>query len=337
MEMTEVRFTVIGLFILFFVGFSPVEVLAKESQTISVEKINSKVYGAKPFKVKALASSKLPVSILVSGPAEIDQSGILTVKAVGVVRLIAIQNGNNQFISYLPLNHIAERVVIEHTALRYGGEISFVENLESFVKNLQSVKPSIFFGVPRVYSKFQIGILEKVPQKKLNVFLKIPILSSIIKKKLKKGLGLINANAIASRIVSHRQDVGVIQTSFDLKEVLKPFLPAAKEHKILAQIFQAIRIEVNQEVEVLKEFLTQVPQVLVEGGRLSVISYHSLEDRLVKRFIRDGVFEGEAERDFFGNKFVPMKKVGKMIVPSKEEIKVNNRARSAKLRVAEKL
>ena len=107
-------------------------------------------------------------------------------------------NGNNQFISYLPLNHIAERVVIEHTALRYGGEISFVENLESFVKNLQSVKPSIFFGVPRVYTKFQIGILEKVPQKKLNIFLKIPILSTIIKKKLKKGLGLINANAIAS-------------------------------------------------------------------------------------------------------------------------------------------
>ena len=103
MEMTEVRFTVIGLFILFFVGFSPVEVLAKESQTISVEKINSKIYGAKPFKVKALASSKLPVSILVSGPAEIDQSGILTVKAVGVVRLIAIQNGNNQFIPAKPI------------------------------------------------------------------------------------------------------------------------------------------------------------------------------------------------------------------------------------------
>jgi len=103
MEMTEVRFTVIGLFILFFVGFSPVEVLAKESQTISVEKINSKVYGAKPFKVKALASSKLPVSILVSGPAEIDQSGILTVKAVGVVRLIAIQNGNNQFVEAKPI------------------------------------------------------------------------------------------------------------------------------------------------------------------------------------------------------------------------------------------
>ena len=107
-------------------------------------------------------------------------------------------NGKNKFISYLPLNHIAERVVIEHTALRYGGEISFVENLESFVKNLQSVKPSIFFGVPRVYTKFQIGILEKVPQKKLNFFLKIPILSSIIKKKLKKGLGLVDANAIAS-------------------------------------------------------------------------------------------------------------------------------------------
>ena len=102
-EMTEVRFTVLGLFILFFIGFSPVEVLAKESQTISVEKINSKIYGAKPFKVKALASSKLPVSILVSGPAEIDRSGILTVKAVGVVRLIAIQNGNNQFLAAKPI------------------------------------------------------------------------------------------------------------------------------------------------------------------------------------------------------------------------------------------
>ena len=103
MEMTKVRFSVLGLFILFFAGFSPFQVLAKESQTISVEKINSKVYGSKPFKVKALASSKLPVSILVSGPAEIDQSGILTVKAVGVVRLIAIQNGNNQFIAAKPI------------------------------------------------------------------------------------------------------------------------------------------------------------------------------------------------------------------------------------------
>jgi len=147
---------------------------------------------------------------------------------------------------------------------------------------------------------------------------------------------LRNANAIASAIVKRRGEAE-IKTSFELKEVLKSFLPASKEHKILAQIFQAIRIEVNQEIEVLKEFLSQVPQVLEEGGRLSVISYHSLEDRLVKRFVRDGVFEGEPERDFFGNKFVPLKKVGKLVVPSREEIKVNNRARSAKLRIAEKI
>ena len=99
-------------------------------------------------------------------------------------------NGNNQFISYLPLNHIAERVVIEHTALRYGGEISFVENLESFVKNLQSAQPSIFLGF-QGFTKFQIGILEKSTSEKLNIFLKIPILSTIIKKKLKRGWDLL--------------------------------------------------------------------------------------------------------------------------------------------------
>jgi hypothetical protein len=103
MEMTTLRLQVVGLFILFFGGFLPVESQAKESQTISVEKISSKVYGVKPFKVKALASSKLPVSILVSGPAEIDQSGILSVKGVGMVRLIAIQNGNKQFIAAKPI------------------------------------------------------------------------------------------------------------------------------------------------------------------------------------------------------------------------------------------
>lgn len=125
-----------------------------------------------------------------------------------------------------------------------------------------------------------------------------------------------------------------IKTSFELKEVLQKFLPKAKEHKILAQIFQAIRIEVNQELEVLKEFLQQIPDLLNEEGRLSVISYHSLEDRLVKRFIRTGLFSGEPEKDFYGNTSEPLKKVGKMIVPTKEEIKENNRARSAKLRIA---
>jgi 16S rRNA (cytosine1402-N4)-methyltransferase len=121
-----------------------------------------------------------------------------------------------------------------------------------------------------------------------------------------------------------------------LKEILKEFLPNAKEHKILAQIFQAIRIEVNQELEVLKEFLLQIPELLNEDGRLSVISYHSLEDRLVKRFVQNGLFEGEPEKDFYGNFEVPLKKVGKMTIPAKEEIKKNNRARSAKLRIATK-
>ncbi|NJB81495.1 16S rRNA (cytosine(1402)-N(4))-methyltransferase RsmH [Wenyingzhuangia aestuarii] len=144
---------------------------------------------------------------------------------------------------------------------------------------------------------------------------------------------LRNGRAMAKVIVAAREEKK-IETSFDLKEVLAAFLPKAKEHKILAQIFQALRIEVNQELEVLKEFLTQIPEILTEDGRLSVISYHSLEDRLVKRFIQKGMFEGEPEKDFYGNFSVPMAKVGGLIVPTKEEIKNNNRARSAKLRIA---
>ncbi|MCP4884546.1 MAG: 16S rRNA (cytosine(1402)-N(4))-methyltransferase RsmH [Flavobacteriales bacterium] len=146
---------------------------------------------------------------------------------------------------------------------------------------------------------------------------------------------LRNSRALSKEIVNARIEAP-IKTSFQLKEVLRRFLPKAKEHKILAQIFQAIRIEVNQEMEVLKEFLLQTPDLLQEKGRLSVISYHSLEDRLVKRFIQSGLFKGEAEKDFYGNVNVPFKKVGKLIIPSAEEIKKNNRARSAKLRIAEK-
>jgi 16S rRNA (cytosine1402-N4)-methyltransferase len=144
---------------------------------------------------------------------------------------------------------------------------------------------------------------------------------------------LRNSRKLARTIVHERKNAP-IETSFQLKEVLKAFLPNAREHKILAQIFQAIRIEVNEELEVLKEFLQQIPNLLNEEGRLSVISYHSLEDRLVKRFIRTGLFEGESEKDVFGNSNEPLKKVGKLIVPPKEEIKINNRARSAKLRLA---
>jgi 16S rRNA (cytosine1402-N4)-methyltransferase len=147
---------------------------------------------------------------------------------------------------------------------------------------------------------------------------------------------LKNARAMANVIVIARKDKD-IKNSEQLKQVLAKFLPAHKSNKILAQIYQAIRIEVNQEMDVLKEFLEQSLEILKPGGRLSVISYHSLEDRLVKRFFRNGLFEGEPERDFFGNFEVPFKMVEKLIVPTDAEIAINNRARSAKLRVAEKI
>jgi 16S rRNA (cytosine1402-N4)-methyltransferase len=147
---------------------------------------------------------------------------------------------------------------------------------------------------------------------------------------------LRSAPAMARLIVEYRENEPII-TSEQLKAVLRKFLPPRHENKVLAQIYQAIRIEVNQEIEALKEFLLQTPELLNEKGRLSFISYHSLEDRLVKRFIRNGLFEGEPERDVFGNFEVPLKKVNGLMVPSQEEIKMNSRARSAKLRIAEKL
>lgn len=147
---------------------------------------------------------------------------------------------------------------------------------------------------------------------------------------------LRQAPAMAREIVKERQNQA-IKSSAQLKSVLKKFVQHKNEHKVLAQIYQAIRIEVNQEIEALKALLLQVPEVLKTGGRLSCISYHSLEDRLVKRFIRNGLFEGEPERDVYGNFEVPLKKVGQLVVPSSAEIKENNRARSAKLRIAEKL
>lgn len=147
---------------------------------------------------------------------------------------------------------------------------------------------------------------------------------------------LKSAPALARTIVEAREKKA-INTTDELKKVLAKYLPEKVKNKVLAQIYQAIRIEVNQEMEALKEFLEQSLEVLNPGGRLSVISYHSLEDRLVKRFMKNGLFEGEPERDFFGNYSVPFKLVEKLIVPTEEEIKVNNRARSAKLRIAEKI
>ena len=143
------------------------------------------------------------------------------------------------------------------------------------------------------------------------------------------------APALARTIIEARE-VKSINTTDELKMILSKFLPDQFKNKILAQIYQAIRIEVNQEMEVLKEFLEQSLEILKPQGRLSVISYHSLEDRLVKRFMKNGLFEGEPERDFFGNYTVPFKLVDKLIVPDEAEIKMNNRARSAKLRIAEK-
>lgn len=147
---------------------------------------------------------------------------------------------------------------------------------------------------------------------------------------------LRNSRALAREIVRARKDEE-IRTSFQLKAAISKYLPRQKENKVLAQVFQAIRIEVNGEMEVLKEFLQQAAAVIAPGGRLSVISYHSLEDRLVKRYINNGVFEGEPVKDFYGNVRKPFKRVGKLVLPSGKEIARNNRARSAKLRLAERI
>jgi 16S rRNA (cytosine1402-N4)-methyltransferase len=147
---------------------------------------------------------------------------------------------------------------------------------------------------------------------------------------------LKNAPVLARTIIEARE-YQPINTTDELKEILTKYLPERVKNKVLAQIYQAIRIEVNQEMDVLKEFLEQSLEILNPSGRLSVISYHSLEDRLVKRFMKNGMFEGEPERDFFGNFSVPFKTIEKLIVPDNAEIKSNNRARSAKLRIAQKI
>ena len=146
---------------------------------------------------------------------------------------------------------------------------------------------------------------------------------------------LRNAKKIAQLIVQKRPDE--IATTMQLNEVLHHVLPKGNEHKVLAKIYQALRMEVNKEIEVLQSFLTQSKDVLRSGGRLSVISYHSLEDRMVKRYIQNGNFDSEPEKDDFGNPTLYFKKCGGLVVPDQEEIKQNNRARSAKLRIAQRL
>jgi 16S rRNA (cytosine1402-N4)-methyltransferase len=145
-----------------------------------------------------------------------------------------------------------------------------------------------------------------------------------------------NAKTAAEAIFSARHNTP-IETVNDLKSMLMKHAPRHRENKYFAQVFQALRIEVNDELSVLEEFLTQVPEVLNPGGRLVVMSYHSLEDRLVKNFIQKGKFYGEVEKDFFGNEIKPLKSVTrKPVEATPEEVAVNPRARSAKLRVAEK-
>ncbi|MBO7522493.1 MAG: 16S rRNA (cytosine(1402)-N(4))-methyltransferase RsmH [Bacteroidales bacterium] len=141
---------------------------------------------------------------------------------------------------------------------------------------------------------------------------------------------------IAKAIVDARSKKA-IKTANDLMDVLQKFAPFGKENKFYAKVFQALRIEVNGEIKALKEMLTQSLDVLKSKGRLVVITYHSLEDRLVKNFMRTGNFEGELEKDFYGNVKTPFYVENKKgVVPSDEEIARNNRARSARLRVAEK-
>ena len=195
------------------------------------------------------------------------------------------------------------------------------------------------FDVPeRGFStRFDAGLDMRMSQKNdLNAYRVVNEYDEANLKRVFLDYGELKNAPVLARTIIEARELKPINTTDELKEVLARFLPERVRNKILAQIYQAIRIEVNQEMDVLKEFLEQSLEILNPGGRLSVISYHSLEDRLVKRFVKNGMFEGEPERDFFGNFSVPFKTVGKLIVPDAAEIKENNRARSAKLRIAEK-
>ncbi len=145
-----------------------------------------------------------------------------------------------------------------------------------------------------------------------------------------------NSKKISEEIIKART-ANKINTTFDFNKILKPLYPERYLNKNLSKIYQAIRIEVNKELDALKSFLEQTSELLLPGGRLCVISYHSLEDRMVKRYITNGNFSTIADKDIYGNFSVPFKKIGKMIQPSAIEQKENIRSRSAKLRIAEKI
>ena len=147
---------------------------------------------------------------------------------------------------------------------------------------------------------------------------------------------LRNYKKVTEKIISERVKKS-IETTGDLKKILAPLVKVKDENKFLAQVFQSIRIEVNDELEVIRTLLSDSSKYIKKGGRLVCISYHSLEDRIVKKFIQNGGSNDEVTSDIYGNKNIIFKKVGKMITPSNQEIKLNNRSRSAKLRIAEKI
>lgn len=166
------------------------------------------------------------------------------------------------------------------------------------------------------------------------------VVNTYSEKDLHKVLGMYgevrNAKTLAAAIVAARTNKPIV-TSGELREVLARFAPRGKENKYYAQVFQALRIEVNDELKALEEMLVQAGEMLNVGGRLVVMSYHSLEDRMVKNFINKGNVQGDEEKDFYGTLLRPLKPLNKKpITASAEEIALNNRARSAKLRVAEK-
>lgn len=167
------------------------------------------------------------------------------------------------------------------------------------------------------------------------------VLSTYSEEELHRIFGMygeiVNAKTLAKTIVTARL-TAPINTVAELKEVIKKMVPRGKEHKYHAQVFQALRIEVNKELEALQEFLLQTVDVLKAEGRLVVMSYHSLEDRLVKNFLAKGKFRGDVEKDFFGNEIKPFHVISrKAITADDQELVDNNRSRSAKLRIAEKL
>ena len=181
-------------------------------------------------------------------------------------------DGNNSFFSYLPMNHIAERIAIEFTTFKHGGVISFTESIDSFVKNLSEVQPSVFFGVPRIYTKFQLGILSKFSQKKLDLFLSIPIVSSLIKKKLQKALGLSKAKVVISGAAAMQiaqrnwfRSIGVnITIGYGMTEncAITTQLPGTNFSKpgSVGKIQPNVEIKIDQESE---EILMRGPYVML--------------------------------------------------------------------------